>query len=372
MKTEVARALRGDDALLRSHPFDVDDPFWRAAHAHGVHLLIAGLAQSSGASGAWPAEACARAHRAAIDASATHALRERELRRVLDRAAAAQVPCLLLKGAALAYTLYAQPHLRLRRDTDLLLRPEDVPRLEAVLLDAGYARAVETSGDLATSQRHFDGPGVNGSLHALDVHWRVANPQAFAHSLGFDELAASRRPVPALGAHAWTLSPAHGLLLACIHRAAHHPDSDRLLWIHDVHALATSLAADEAAVLVEVASRARVRAVCAHALGLAWSVYGDPATQALIARVRPEPGAEPEASARFLEGGLRQVDILRADVTELGWRRGAALLREHLFPPAEYMRSVYPDWPSALLPAAYVHRIVMGAPKWFRRPADHD
>jgi hypothetical protein len=33
------------------------------------------------------------------------------------------------------------------------------------------------------------------------------------------------------------------------------------------------------------------------------------------------------------------------------------------------MRSAYPLCPGTLLPLAYVHRIVRGAPKWFRRPS---
>jgi hypothetical protein len=65
---------------------------------------------------------------------------------------------------------------------------------------------------------------------------------------------------------------------------------------------------------------------------------------------------------------LSQADILRSDLASLGWRRGAVLLREHLFPPVDYMSRQYDRWPRVLLPAAYLHRIVCGAPKWLRRP----
>lgn len=372
MKAELVAALRGDIGALRSRPFDPEDLFWRAAEDHGVHLIIADIAQSLGAARDWPADARARARSAAVDASVVHSLRDRELRRVLDCLQATGVPCLLMKGAALAHTLYAHPHLRPRRDTDLLIHPDDVLRVQAVLQDAEYIRAVETTGDLATFQRHFDRAGVNGSLHAIDLHWRVANPQLFAYSVDYEDLAASRVPVPALGPHAWTASPAYALVLACIHRVAHHQDSDSLLWIWDVHQLVTSLSDDDAARVVDLASKASMRAVCAHMLGLAAAQFPTRSAHELIARVRPLPGAAIEASARFLGGGLRLVDILRADLTMLGWRRGATLLREHLFPPADYMRSIYRGWPAALLPAAYLHRIVHGAPKWLRRPTRHD
>ena len=368
MTTDLVAALRGDIGVLRSHPFDPDDPFWRAADDHGVHLIIADIARSLGAVEDWSPVARARARRAAVDASVVDTLRARELRRVLGGFQAAGVPCLLMKGAALAHALDAHPHLRPRRDTDILIRPDDVPCVDALLQDAGYIRATETSGELATFQRHFDRAGVNGSLHAIDVHWRVANPQLFAYSVDYDDLAASRVPVPALGPHAWTTSLSHTLVLACIHRVAHHQDSDRLLWIWDIHQLMTACSEQDAARVVDLASKASMRAVCAHTLEVAAAQFHTRSAPKLIARVRPVPGAEAEASARFLGGGLRLVDILQADLTTLGWRRGATLLREHLLPPADYMRSIYRGWPAALLPVAYLHRVVRGAPKWFRRP----
>lgn len=65
---------------------------------------------------------------------------------------------------------------------------------------------------------------------------------------------------------------------------------------------------------------------------------------------------------------IAQVDVLWSDVSALpGWRARASLVREHLFPPVAYMRSHYTSWPATALPLAYLQRIVLGAPKWFRR-----
>ena len=64
---------------------------------------------------------------------------------------------------------------------------------------------------------------------------------------------------------------------------------------------------------------------------------------------------------------MSQADILRSDVANVGWRRGATLIREHLFPAAPYMQTRYAGWPRVLLPVVYLHRIVSGAPKWLRR-----
>lgn len=368
MIAEVAAALAGDLDRLRAHPYDPRAPFWQTADEQHVDLLLLDFARTLGAEDAWSGDARARARAFVVDASVLRTLRDRELRRVLDRLGAAGVPCLLLKGAGLAYTRYRQPHTRRRGDADLLIRAADADRVTALLEADGYARAAEISGGYATSQMHFDRPDHPDQRYALDLHWRIVNAHAFADAIPFDEFAASRVAVTGLGALAWTLGTPHALALACIHCVAHHPNSDDLLWLWDVHLLASSMSPSESDVFVELASRSLARAVCAHTLAAAAARFHTPAAAPLIERVRLRPGDAEEPSARFLVGRLSQADILRSDLASLGWRRGAALMREHLFPPASYMRAVYDQWPAALLPAAYLHRIVCGAPKWLRRP----
>lgn len=368
MTADVAAALDGDLERLRSHPYDPGEPFWRAADEHHVDLLLLDRTRASGADQAWSATARLRARSAAVDASVMRSLRDRELRRILDVLGSAGVSCLIIKGAALAHTLYGQPHTRRRSDADLLVRVDDADRVTALLEAHGYARAAEISGDYATSQMHFDRPDCPDHRYALDIHWRIVNAHAFADAIAFDELEASRLPVPGLGANAWTLCTPHALALACMHCVAHHPNSDDLLWLWDVHLLASAMRDAESAVFVDLASRSAARAVCAYMLTAAHARVRTPAAEPLIASVRPRAGDAVEATARFLGGRLSQADILRSDLASLGWRHGLSLLREHLFPPATYMRSLYDRWPAVLLPAAYLHRIVCGAPKWLRRP----
>jgi hypothetical protein len=62
------------------------------------------------------------------------------------------------------------------------------------------------------------------------------------------------------------------------------------------------------------------------------------------------------------------VDVARADLAALtSWRSKLALIREHVCPPIAYMRTKYARCPPILLPLAYLHRIVRGAPRWFER-----
>ena len=168
------------------------------------------------------------------EAAVVEAVRARELRDVLGGLAAAGVHPVLLKGAALAYTHYPQPELRPRSDTDFMIPASARAETARVLGVLGYERPLEIEGDVAIGQFHCAKTDNYGLVHALDVHWRVSNVRAFAGVLSYEELARDAVAVQALGSHAFGASAVHALLVACIHRVAHHGDAPNLLWLYDV------------------------------------------------------------------------------------------------------------------------------------------
>ncbi len=234
------------------------------------------------------------------------------------------------------------------------------------LVALGYRRASEVDGDVAFGQFHFQKLDGHQLTHVLDVHWRVSNVRAFAEALTYEEMSRDAVPLRPLGPNGWSPSAVHALLLACVHRVAHHNDAADLLWLYDVHVLARSMTAVDRQQFVELAAARQMRAVCVRGLRLAAEAFGG-IDEAWIATLDLESDAS-EPTAAFVGRKLRQVDILKADVLALPrWRERAQFLREHLFPSAEYMRVKYREWPGALLPVAYLHRIVRGAPRWFGR-----
>ena len=274
------------------------------------------------------------------------------------------VDLLLAKGAALAYTHYAAPHLRPRDDIDILIRRADLDRASAMLASIGYERDAEPNAELWTGQHHYCKTTPSGVVR-VDVHWRAANPIAFAGALAFDDVWPRSVPVAAMGPHARTLAPADSLLLACLHRVAHHQDRVELLWLWDIHLLASRMSTGELSQFSGEAVRAKLGAVCARGLALAHECFGTVVPDCLLAELA---GAKNEPSAAFVGAALSALEVARADLAALrGWRARASLVREHLVPPAMYMRQRYPRWPAALLPIAYIHRILRGAPRWLRR-----
>ena len=274
------------------------------------------------------------------------------------------IDVLLLKGAALAYTHYPEPHLRPHVDIDLLIRRDDLERAAMMLTELRYARTNEADAELWTGQRHYVKTAASGPV-MVDLHWRASNPLAFADALAFDDAWPRSVTVPALGPHARTLAPSDSLLLACLHRVAHHQDRVDLLWLWDIHLLASRMSAAEMALFASSAIRAKQAAVCARGLTLARECFATAVAPAVLSAL---DAAGDEPSAAFVGASFSPFDIAREDMAALSsWRDRAGLLREHLFPPASYMRLRYPRWPAALLPIAYVFRIVRGAPRWFSR-----
>ncbi|MFO7641302.1 MAG: nucleotidyltransferase family protein [Candidatus Competibacteraceae bacterium] len=293
--------------------------------------------------------------------------RAAELREVLAALAREGLAVLLLKGAALAHTLYPEPHLRERCDTDVLLPSrEEAERAWRVLQTLGYQRPNAISGDLISHELGCYKTGPGGLTFALDVHWRLSNNALFAERFTFAELAAAAVPIPALGPDARGLGVVHALLLACTHRIGHLPDgsADRLIWLNDIDRLARCFTEEHWRPFTALAEE---RGVCGPALD------GLRAAQAWLATMAPE------AVLRRLRAGA---DRERFDPRQARsrWRFAwwifrslpstAARLRwlgQHLFPEADYLRRKYDFQHPGWLPWFYGVRFARGIGKLLRQ-----
>ena len=198
-----------------------------------------------------------------------------------------------------------------------------------------------------------------------DVHLRISNAHAYANRLTYAELRRDAVSLPALdGALAPSL--VHSLVIACIHRVAHHGEDDDLLWLFDIHLLGASLTPTDRKRLVALAETKQLSGVILRGLVRAREIFGTSLRDDTIRRLAAAAAREP--SPPLVGRQSRTVDVFLSDMTALpDWPSRIELVREHLFPPRAYMRRLYAEWNSAMLPIAYVHRILCGSPKWFRR-----
>ena len=362
---QLAGLVRGAIAPRLETPGDVSRLVEEAAQ-HGMTGLLAYRAGGGGA--AWPDELRAALRNEIARGVALDAIRQRETTAVLADLAKRGVRPLLLKGIALAYTLYDNPALRPRFDADVLVRREDMDAVGEVMIARGYARPRQVTGELVMDQLDYTRKDAHGVWHVYDFHWKLANRLAVADMLSYDELADGAVAIPALGPHARGLGRVHALMLACVHRVAHHPADERLIWIHDIHLLSGSMSREEARALASLAVDRGVSAVCADGLAAAQRWFGTVLPEGLLDALTARPRGEPEASAVFLRPDGSRAEELLSDLRALpDWPTRLRLLYEHAFPSPAYMSGMYMVSNRALLPALYAHRICRGAWKWFRR-----
>lgn len=301
--------------------------------------------------------------RAVLDASVQHT----ELRRVCGHLASAGITAAIFKGGAWAHTDYPESWCRPSIDIDLLVTTTDRARTFEALAHLGYQRAGRLPGEFVNGQEVFERTIVGGTTTSLDVHWHVSNRVWMRTLLPTSELIARSVPAPFAGDSARRVSDDDGLVIACLHPAAHHSRHTLLKWRLDVALLARRLSVHDVGRF-----RARVKSLGVSALVARALHDARPLVEAdAFPLLTPETveaiaadGAHDPSRAR-LDPNRDQLQDAVDDLRALsGWRDRARLLREHLLPPVSFMRAKYGAAPIVVLPVLYAHRVVSGGATW--------
>lgn len=367
-KLWLAKLLRGDE------PSEIPNEavLLETAQAEGVTALCyENLRQSP----IW--RNCSESLRTALtkityQEAALEMLRAEELRKILAVLAEHDLPVLIMKGAALAYTLYPKPHLRSRCDTDILLPTrKDAEHASEILQMIGYEQPMAVPGDLISYELGCYKKMMGEVNHTLDIHWGMSNSALFANRFSFNELKTSVIPIPKLTPQAYGLSAQHALLLACMHRINNlWPGiADRLIWIYDIHLLAESLAGIQWQEFATLAADRKLCGPCFDGLNMAHTLFNTDLPQNIYDRL--QLGADKEkfnpnnAQIRWRYKWL----IFRY----LPIKTGLQLLLQYLFPDRKYLKNRYNFKGNLYLPWFYGLRLIQEfykeiSLKWDKKP----
>lgn len=304
-----------------------------------------------------------------IDSALRNALLWEELSRVLRLLAQAGIPAILLKGAAVAETVYGNVAVRPMRDLDLLLSPEQINDALIRLQAIGYRLAapeVAAGAGLIYENEILLGK-ADSTQTALELHWSLIDSPHYQRILDMAWFWQSRRPVTIAGTPAWVLGPEAQLLHLCAHLALHHRGRG-LLWQMDIVALLHALGdqIDWELVLTQAAACDLVLAL-RRTLGdviAGWSAPVPAPIWQRLATMSPSP-AEQRAVAWLTAAERPVAQRFWADLASLPtWPARLRFARLHLFPTAAYMRRRYAISHPALLPVYYLYRWYLGARSW--------
>lgn len=152
------------------------------------------------------------------------------------------IPCIILKGIALAERVYPNIALRGMSDVDILVRKADLFRVDDHLSSLGYAPRDSTAakaihnpaGYLASLDYRKDAPAALG----LHVHWHPVNTSVpatlFAGQVDLDRLWERAVMTDLADSRVLTLCPEHLIIYLCEHALRVGHSFDRLILVCDI------------------------------------------------------------------------------------------------------------------------------------------
>lgn len=166
------------------------------------------------------------------------AYRNYRILRVLEKIARsfqdADIPLMVLKGAALNLTLYRRPDARPMGDLDLMVRESDAARAGELIARAGGVRtAVHVRRDFFPIF-HYETEYVLGAIYPvkIDLHVRPFRPLRYARTVPPHAFWSGAVRVPVGEAAVLMPGPTDMLLHLLVHSAVH--GNNRQLWLEDI------------------------------------------------------------------------------------------------------------------------------------------
>lgn len=140
----------------------------------------------------------------------------KELGKVLKVLNEAQIPVLVIKGAALAQMVYDNIGLRPMEDIDILIHRDDLWKIKEELLKIGYV--LTPTGEWTFAKE--------GTQAAIDVHTDIFYVKD-------DELWKNAQTIEIEGQKALVMSPEDSLIYVAAHSSVHHGTVSKV-WMKDI------------------------------------------------------------------------------------------------------------------------------------------
>jgi hypothetical protein len=163
------------------------------------------------------------------------------LRAVLAAFQEAGIPCIVLKGIALAEHVYPSIGMRGMSDVDILVRKEALLSVDLLLSSLGYHPE-----DISAEKALLNPAGYLASLEYrknrsplnLHVHWHTVNTSVpatmFVNRVDMNRLWENAVPANVADSHTLMLRPEHAILYLCEHALRVGHSFDRLILICDI------------------------------------------------------------------------------------------------------------------------------------------
>lgn len=343
----LAATLRGADAHWPAGLVSKD--LSARISAHGISGLLAGFPLEEYD---WPEESIQLIREEARLQSLWEASHHRILSPLLEAAKTSGIGVLVMKGSALAYSLYSDPAHRRRGDSDLLIRPADLARMRRVLSEQSFNR----SGSTGLLQEVWSRECSSGFSHDIDLHWAASGSPVIARSFPANAFFAAEQPLPDLSPHSLAPSMIHQMLQTCVNQASHrlvgmadtHPQASevtttgvRLIWTYDCHLIAHNLDAQQWDGLLSQASRSGLAGTLADGLIRARDALGTDLPAGCIETL--ETAAAGDVARAYYQAPNAATRFAMDLSASKGLAAKARVIWAHIMATPDLLRAQYPQ-----------------------------
>lgn len=213
-----------------------------------------------------------------------------ELKKVISSLNEAQIPVIVLKGAALLETVYKNIGWRpILSDVDLLVKKEDMLRVKSILQEAGYQKATNLSEE---SREKFGGEFhlyKEGGLF-LDIHIALSPHERFRDILGINQdpkIWTESKTYNTSAGELRVLGPAHLIIHLCMHLAIAHSFCGLFHFCDIRESILTYRAEINWKELIIKAKYYKLKTIIYYALLLSEDLYGPLVDKEVLAALRP-------------------------------------------------------------------------------------
>lgn len=335
------------------------------AQRHGLAPLLYGALKANGRQNELPASALEYLRAAYLRTSVANWLAYQELGRLLELFDREQIPVVLLKGCALAVTLYPDPGLRPMGDLDLLIPRAAAARGIVLLTEQGYSSLPELTDGF--QQRFSNAQALyrgGQRLAQVDLHWHVLGLPYYRARIPMEWFWERTTAVSVNSQKAQILLPTAQFVYLALHFALQHR-STRLLWSYDLALLLAryreQIHWDEVADVAHMFGLSQaLRTALAHVADT-WSVSVPADARARLNRSRVSIGdrisfavaTAQQTNARLLLDGLSMPGV----------RAKFVYVLRHGFPGLAFMQTRYHIPHLLLIPLYYLWRNCAGVYK---------
>jgi hypothetical protein len=325
---------------------------WTIAQNMGPYVFH--RLQRSAALESLPQEARTTLQAAYYQAVAANTIQRRELADVLRALERAEVDVVLLKGTALAYTVYADPVSRLKGDIDAWLQTDRLPAAVTALEGLGYRSRDKTDRPLALASLVGGEQQMVSSIPGtglIELQWPAFRGEWTRHTTQVDHANIRARCLPIVveGQRTLVMAPGDALIHLCHHQAISHQFSfPGVRGLLDLHLIVEGTNLDWREIVA-----------CARTWRLStvvWTVFG--LTRQLFDTRIPDEVLGALAPAAWRRRAIRRLrlDRMLLEMTSAGYHRRrfwiqlllvdrirdmARLIGRGLFPEAAWLRARY-------------------------------